>query len=1099
MTQRISILFGELITDAALHRAVPLPGGVYEGFEPAIAGPGGSEGWTVSLTPGNRGVSVWRTAGLPFLGSHTIFEDGPVTVHIDGPSSKPRIDLVVGAHRWVEGPMDAATGYPTGAFTSDMLALYGVVKGIPDDLPLPPPLPLPFDATGRRATILAQVHVPASGTPSARRWPSTDQRLERRGLALGNATLDEAGWLVEGQIPPVAKPVVVPDLAALPHVLPLQHTALAIVTGSGIYRYDQTSSQAEGATVIKPTAAGGRWIQVLGIGSGATDSLPPTLSGLRIDGNIASATVVDNVGVVRVEFQVDGVIQGSAAAPPWQVTLDLSGLNGSHILTAIAFDAAGNSAASAPLTFTVGGSGSVDTQAPTVSASVTGSSGTLTLSAEASDNIGVVRVEFSVDGNLKGTLYTAPWTLPLDSTTLANGTHALLAKAFDAAGNAGSSPTVSFQVSNGTADSVPPLITNLRASAFTPAQEGKMALAVDLQDTRMGNVDLFHLQNGIRVAIGAMSAGESIPPNYHYALSWAYPADLHGRDVTFVAVATDAAGNQAELLKILAVDDGMGPKVTWEALPTNGNLNPGEAFTFKLRTVDASGISRVLWMQRDDSGGLIQQWSQSVPFIGTSVDGTWELSLTAGAEGEGFFLGAEVVDTQGNRVYASGELRGVLVQVHDTQGPVLSNLRVEDTTTPAAKVIRVDASDLAGMKRVSFFVDGGPVGVAFGAPYQALWSGATPGTHTVRAIAEDVGLNSSSLEIQVTIGNTDLTAPQVTWVAPSNDATVTGPFQAQVSAVDTVGVISVNWYVNGVLSGSQNAPTSGSPTDGIWSMDLDATGLSDGASLAIEAVASDAAGNTGSATATVHKPLADTMPPTVAVAVVSSNLTSRTYRATVSDNVEVVRVEWDVDADAVETTTQIPHEITLDLAGFELGSHTLHAVAFDAAGNNATASRSFFIRDDADPGCFQAGTWVLTPEGPKHIEGLRIGNKVLTIPERAHEDDAPTLVSAEVLVVHHHHGAYVLLNLDGLGATPEHAWGTEDFAWAPTEALATGTRIRAVDASTLTWVKMKETPAAKGMVSEVFNLTVEGAKTFLVAAQPTGPFLLAHNMKIQTL
>jgi hypothetical protein len=55
-----------------------------------------------------------------------------------------------------------------------------------------------------------------------------------------------------------------------------------------------------------------------------------------------------------------------------------------------------------------------------------------------------------VDGALKATDTAAPYTASLDSTTLSNGTHSLVAKAYDAAGNVGTSTTVSFSISNGT-------------------------------------------------------------------------------------------------------------------------------------------------------------------------------------------------------------------------------------------------------------------------------------------------------------------------------------------------------------------------------------------------------------------------------------------------------------------------------------------------------------------------------------------------------------------------------------------------------------------------------------------------------------------------
>ena len=97
-----------------------------------------------------------------------------------------------------------------------------------------------------------------------------------------------------------------------------------------------------------------------------------------------------------------------------------------------------------------GGSG--DTTSPSVSiispsngATV---SGTTTVSASASDNVGVSSVEFRVDGALKATDSSAPYSFSWDTTTSSDGSHTVTANAFDAAGNSDSS-SISVTVSNG--------------------------------------------------------------------------------------------------------------------------------------------------------------------------------------------------------------------------------------------------------------------------------------------------------------------------------------------------------------------------------------------------------------------------------------------------------------------------------------------------------------------------------------------------------------------------------------------------------------------------------------------------------------------------
>src|SRR5438034_10053596 len=95
----------------------------------------------------------------------------------------------------------------------------------------------------------------------------------------------------------------------------------------------------------------------------------------------------------------------------------------------------------------------VDTTAPTVDLTSplagTTVSGTITLAANASDDIGVANVEFYRDGAvLIASDTTIPYSVSFDTTTLANGNHTFYCKAYDAAGNSATSASISVTVSN---------------------------------------------------------------------------------------------------------------------------------------------------------------------------------------------------------------------------------------------------------------------------------------------------------------------------------------------------------------------------------------------------------------------------------------------------------------------------------------------------------------------------------------------------------------------------------------------------------------------------------------------------------------------------
>lgn len=89
---------------------------------------------------------------------------------------------------------------------------------------------------------------------------------------------------------------------------------------------------------------------------------------------------------------------------------------------------------------------------PTVSltAPVNGATltGTTAITANASDNIGVTRVEFYAGSTYLGNDTTSPYSYSWNTTSVPNGTYNLTAKAFDGAGNNTTSSAVSVTVSN---------------------------------------------------------------------------------------------------------------------------------------------------------------------------------------------------------------------------------------------------------------------------------------------------------------------------------------------------------------------------------------------------------------------------------------------------------------------------------------------------------------------------------------------------------------------------------------------------------------------------------------------------------------------------
>jgi hypothetical protein len=105
---------------------------------------------------------------------------------------------------------------------------------------------------------------------------------------------------------------------------------------------------------------------------------------------------------------------------------------------------------------------SVSVTGPTSGSSV---SGTVTLTATASDNVGVAGVQFKVDGvNVGSEDLTSPYTSSWNTTSVTSGSHSLTAVARDAAGNRTTSGLVTVTVSN---DTTAPVISAVAASSIT--------------------------------------------------------------------------------------------------------------------------------------------------------------------------------------------------------------------------------------------------------------------------------------------------------------------------------------------------------------------------------------------------------------------------------------------------------------------------------------------------------------------------------------------------------------------------------------------------------------------------------------------------------
>jgi hypothetical protein len=315
------------------------------------------------------------------------------------------------------------------------------------------------------------------------------------------------------------------------------------------YVWDTTKST-NGAHTLKATAKDangnvGTSTSVSVTVENSTDTTPPTVSitspanGATVTGTITvAANASDNVAVASVQFRVDGANVGTAdTTAPYSFSLNTATLsNGSHSLTAVAKDTSGNTATSTAVAITV--NNAVDTTPPTVSITSPANgatvSGTITVSANASDNVAVASVQFRVDGANVGTADTAaPYSFSLNTATLSNGSHSLTAVAKDTSGNTATSTAVAITVNNA-ADTTPPTV-----SITSPANGATVGGTITITASASDNVGVASVQFLLDGA--ALGSKDTSAP---YSVQWATSQSSSGIH-TLAAQAWDAAGNTA--------------------------------------------------------------------------------------------------------------------------------------------------------------------------------------------------------------------------------------------------------------------------------------------------------------------------------------------------------------------------------------------------------------------------------------------------------------------------------------------------------------------------------------------------------------------------
>ena len=339
-------------------------------------------------------------------------------------------------------------------------------------------------------------------------------------------------------------------------------------------------------------------------GGGSADRTPPNVTittpagGSTVSGDSVpiGVTATDDVGVASVRFLVDGVLIDKDTSAPYSTQWDTTGAaDGVHQITAVAIDTSANESTSDAVNVTVSNQ-DLDTTAPLVSidtpaagATVMGDS--VPIRVTATDDVGVARVRFLVDGLLLDTDTTAPYSANWDTTVATNGFHDLIAVATDSSGNTSNSDPVVVTISNegGTSDVTEPTVTINRPTSGASVSGNSVLIGVTATD------DVGVASVGFLVDNVLIDSDTSAP----YSTRW------DTRDVSnglhqLTAMATDLSGNSAISPAVVvrvsnSDEDTTAPNVAITT-PANGAPVSGDSVLIGVTATDDVGVASVRFL-----------------------------------------------------------------------------------------------------------------------------------------------------------------------------------------------------------------------------------------------------------------------------------------------------------------------------------------------------------------------------------------------------------------------------------------------------------------------------------------------------------------------
>lgn len=253
-----------------------------------------------------------------------------------------------------------------------------------------------------------------------------------------------------------------------------------------------------------------------------------------------------------------------------------------------------------------------DTVAPTVSLTAPANnstvSGTVSIGATASDNVGVVGVQFRLNGvNIGAEDTSAPHAASYDSRLVNNGTYALTAVARDAAGNVTTSTSRAVTISNSTSPPPAPGPDTTKPAVSISTPTGQTTFSTGTASVSLGGSASDDVS--VTQVSWANSRGGSGSQNFNSASTlWSFGLTLQSGSNALTVTARDAAGNtQTDTLTVTYTPPAASftMDVAWGA-----NSDNPDGYNIYLGAAAGSATTLVKTLVKGVSG-----WDPNAPFV----------------------------------------------------------------------------------------------------------------------------------------------------------------------------------------------------------------------------------------------------------------------------------------------------------------------------------------------------------------------------------------------------------------------------------------------------------------------------------------------------